>query len=225
MVGDHLKFIDKMLRRSDEQARLEGMSNKAWHSSFYHSQYEGYSEYYTYDKQGKKRLQRVYTAAYYRMDQTAKQKRLYALVQVLLLAAAITLFLLGASRQAVCNTRFYVTVFQALLVLTMVWTLSGVAGRFFVPEDMTIGQYRKTTVRVRRASLCSSICLFAVAAAALVAAVLEGDGLDVQSVLCAGLFLCAGGVMLFMNRAEARIEVLVVDNPTAEPPGSIQIEH
>lgn len=220
-----MKFFDKMLRRNDEQARLEGMSNKAWHSTFYHSQYEGYSEYYAYDEQGKKHLRRVYTAAYYRADQTKQQRLRHTVLLMLLLIGTVILFLLGASMQAACNTTLYVNIFQALLVLTLVWTLSGVAGEFFVPVDMTIGQFRKTVMRVRRASLCSSVCLFACAVAAIVAAVVESSGIDGKSLLCAALFLCAGGVMIGMNRVEAGPEILVIDNPTEEPPGSIQIEH
>lgn len=223
MVGDDLDFIERMLRRSDEQARLEGFSNKSWHSSFYHKQYEGYSEYYEYDENGKKRLRRVYTGAYYHAALTTGRRRLISALRVMLLAAAVVLFLIGASRQAVCNTKIYVTIFQALAVLTLVWALSGVIGGLYMPEKMKIGDYKKTSVRVCRASLCSSLCLFAAAAAALVSAVLADGGFNVYCALCAALFLAAGGAMLVLNRMEAGIEYQVIDNDTPEPLGSIQI--
>lgn len=216
-------FLKRMAQRSEEQARLEGLSNKAFHSRFYHDQYEGYSERYVLQKNGKKKIERIYTGSYYQPEQTDKQVRASNLLRVVLFVVGVTLFLVGASRTAACNFTVYVTALQAVSVVFLFWLLMGLLSRLTVSGPLKQPDYKHAVVRTARASLLSCIGLFAAAAAALAAAFLAGEGFDRPSVLCAVLFLAAGAVFLGWNRFEAAIKYRVIDNSAPEPEGSIQL--
>lgn len=216
-------FLKRMAQRSEEQARLEGLSNKAFHSRFYHDQYEGYSERYVLDKNGKKKIERIYTGSYYQPEQTDKGLRASNLLRVALFIVGVALFLVGASRPVVCNTTFYVTILQAVTVVFLFWLLMGLLSRLTVSGALKLPDYKHAVVRTTRASLLSCISLFAAAVAALVSAFLAGEGFDLPSALCAVLFLAAGAVFLVWNRFEAGIKYRVIDNSDPEPEGSIQL--
>ncbi len=219
----HLNFLQRWAKRSEEQAQLESLSNKSFHSSFYHSQYEGYSERYILDKKGRKKIERIYTGRYYRPEQTKGQLRLSAFLRVILFVAGLALFLLGSVQQTLCNLTVYVAVLQALTVPLLFWFLMGLVNRLTLSGDLKIPDYNHSVRRLKRASLFLSICLFALAAAALIAACVAGDGFDTPSALCAGLFLASGLVFLGLNRMETCIRYQVIDNMDPEPEGSVQL--
>lgn len=211
-----------MARRSDDQARLESLSNQSWHSTFYHSQFEGYSERYEWDEQGKKKLVRVYTGEYYRPAQTLSQQRLFAVLRVLLFLAGTALFLIGAAQPAVCNGVFYVTLFQALTVAALAFVLMGICSHLLVRGDFTLPAFNHGPARLKRWSLLGSLALFAAVFAA-VAAALTAEPFDLRSLLSAGLFLAAGACLLGLNRLEASVRYDYIENPVAEPDGSVQM--
>ena len=211
-----------MARRSDDQARLESLSNQSWHSTFYHSQFEGYSERYEWDEQGKKKLVRVYTGEYYRPAQTAAQRRLFSVLRVLLFLAGTALFLTGAAQPAVCNSVFYVTLFQALTVAALAFVLISLCSRLSVRGDFKIADYNHGVTRLKHSSLLGSLALFAAVFAA-VAAALTSESFDLRSLLSAGLFLAAGACLLGLNRLEASVRYDYIENLVVEPEGSVQM--
>lgn len=211
-----------MAKRSDEQARLESLSNKSWHSTFYHSQFEGYSEHYEWDEHGKKKLIRVYTGEYYRPAQTPSRRRAFSAVRVVLFLLGAGLFLAGSVLPAVCNSTFYVTIFQALTVVALAFVLMGLCNQLPVRGDFTIPAFTHGPARLKRWSLLGALALFAAVLAAVLAAFL-GVEFDPLSLLGAGLFLAAGLCLLGLNRLEASIRYDYIENPVAEPEGSVQM--
>ena len=211
-----------MAQRSDEQARLESLSNKSWHSTFYHSQFEGYSEHYEWDEHGKKKLIRTYTGEYYRPAQTSSQKRRFSAARVVLFLAGAALFLVGAALPAVCNGVFYVTVFQALTVICLAFTLMGLCSLLAVRGDFTIPAFSHGPTRLKRWSLLGTLSLFVCFFTAVLAAFLGGT-FDIRSLLSAGLFLTAGACLFGLNRLQASIRYDYIENPVAEPEGSVQM--
>lgn len=211
-----------MAKRSDEQARLESLSNKSWHSTFYHSQFEGYSEHYEWDEHGKKKLIRTYTGEYYRPAQTPSQRRFFSAARVVLFLAGTALFILGAALPAVCNSVFYVTIFQALTVAALAFVLMGLFSHLLVRGDFTIPAFSHGPARLKRWSLLGSLALFAAALAAVIAA-FSGETFDGRSLFAAGLLLAAGACLLGLNRLEASVRYDYIENPVAEPDGSVQM--
>lgn len=211
-----------MAKRSDEQARLESLSNKSWHSTFYHSQFEGYSEHYEWDEHGKKKLIRVYTGEYYRPVLEPSRRRRFAALRVVLFLAGTALFITGAALPAVCNGVFYVTIFQALTVVCLAFVLMGLCNLLLVRGDFTIPSFAHGPARLKRWSLLGSLTLFAAALAAVLAAFL-GEAFDMRSLFSAGLLLAAGACLLGLNRLESSIRYDYIENPVAEPDGSVQM--
>lgn len=211
-----------MAKRSDEQARLESLSNKSWHSTFYHSQFEGYSERYELDEHGKKKLIRVYTGEYYRPAQEPSRRRLLAALRAVLFLAGAALFITGAALPAVCNGTFYVTIFQALTVVCLAFVLMGLCNLLTVRGDFTIPTFSHGPARLKRWSLLGALTLFAAALAAVIAA-FAGETFDARSLLSAGLFLAAGACLLGLNRMESSVRYDYIENPVAEPDGSVQM--
>lgn len=217
-----MNFLQKMAKRSDEQARLESLSNKSWHSTFYHSQFEGYSEHYEWDEQGKKKLVRVYTGEYYRPAQAPSQRRLFSAARVVLFLVGTALFITGAALPAVCNGMFYVTLFQALTVAALAFVLMGLCNHLSVRGDFTIPAFNHGPARLKRASLLGALALFSAVLAAMVAA-FSGETFDARSLLSAGLFLVAGACLLGLNRLESSVRYDYIENPVTEPEGSVQM--
>lgn len=211
-----------MAKRSDEQARLESLSNKSWHSTFYHSQFEGYSERYELDEHGKKKLIRVYTGEYYRPAQEPSRRRLLAALRAVLFLAGAALFITGAALPAVCNGTFYVTIFQALTVVCLAFVLMGLCNLLTVRGDFTIPAFSHGPARLKRWSLLGALTLFAAVLAAVIAA-FAGETFDARSLLSAGLFLAAGACLLGLNRMESSVRYDYIENPVAEPDGSVQM--
>lgn len=211
-----------MAKRSDEQARLESLSNKSWHSTFYHSQFEGYSEHYKLDEHGKKKLIRTYTGEYYRPAQEPSRRRWFAILRVVLFLMGAALFIAGAALPAVCNSVFYVTIFQALTVVCLAFVLMGLCSFLTVRGDFTIPSFSHGPARLKRWSLLGALTQFAALFAAVIAA-FSGESFDARSLLSAGLFLAAGLCLLGLNRLEASIRYDYIENPVAEPDGSVQM--
>lgn len=211
-----------MARRSDEQARLESLSNKSWHSTFYHSQFEGYSEHYKWDERGKKKLIRVYTGEYYRPVQTPPQRRLSAVLRVLLFLSGTALFLFGAALPAACNNTVYVTIFQALTVVTLAFVFMGLCNYLAVRGDFTIPAFTHGPARLKRWSLLGTLALFSCTVAAVLSS-FSGARPDTHSLISSCLFLAAGLCLLGFNRLESSIRYDYIENTAAEPEGSVQM--
>ena len=217
-----LNYFQKMIKRSDEQARLESLSNKSWHSTFYHGQFEGYSEHYEWDADGKKKLVRTYTGEYYRPAQSPSRRHRFAAARILLFLLGTALFLAGAAQPAVCNRTVYVTIFQALTLACLAFVLMGLCTMLTVRGDFTIPAFQHGPTRLKRSSLLGTLSLFAAAVGAVIAAFLSAD-FDARSLISAALFLPAGGCLLSLNRLESSIRYDYIENPVAEPDGSVQM--
>lgn len=211
-----------MAKRSDEQARLESLSNKSWHSSFYHSQFEGYSEHYEWDEHGKKKLIRVYTGEYYRPALTPAQRKWFAILYILLFFIGTALFITGAALSAVCNGTFYVTIFQALTVVALAFVLMGLCNYLSVRGDFTIPVFTHGPARLKRWSLLGALTLFAATLAAVLSAFL-GVQFDLRSLFSAGLFLAAGLCLFGIHGLESSFHYDYIENTITEPEGSVQM--
>ncbi len=201
---------------------MESLSNKSWHSTFYHSQFEGYSEHYEWDEQGKKKLVRTYTGEYYRPELTSARRRLFSVLRIILFLAGTALFITGAALPAVCNGTFYVTIFQALTVITLAFILMGLCNLLTVRGDFTIPAFTHGPARLKRWSLLGAIALLAATLTALLSAFL-GTQTDLRSLFSAGLFLAAGLCLFGINRLECSFRYDYIENTTAEPDGSVQM--
>ena len=217
-----LNYFQKMAKRSDEQARLESLSNKSWHSTFYHSQFEGYSEHYEWDEHGKKKLIRTYTGEYYRPALDTSRRRNYMAARIVLFLIGTASFIVGAALPAVCNGVFWVTLFQALTVVCLAFVLTGLCNLLTTRGDYTIPAFNHGPARLKRFSLLGALTQFAAVLGSVITA-LGASLFDARSLLSAALFLFAGGCLLGLNRLEVSVRYDYIDNPVTEPDGSVQM--
>ncbi len=213
--------MELFFKKSDIQANRQTPSNKPWHSRFYHKQFEGYTEFYQLDENGKKKLLRVYTAPYYRPNLTKTRQRVFLLIRFILILVGIVFFYFGATQHAVCNMTAYSAIFQALSIPPICWSFFGFYAHLSVSGDMKIGEYKRAAVRTRKASLAGTVFLFAGAAAALLAGFFSAAQFDTRSALCALLYLLSGSAFFALNRLEKSVNYQIIDNPAQDPTSDI----
>lgn len=204
-------------KKNDIQANRMTPSNKAWHSRSYHKYFEGYSEYYQLDKNGRKKLCRVYMGPLYRPLLTKRKHRALLLIRFILFFIGAALFFLGAIQPAVCNITIYSALFQALSVLPVCWTFFGIWSYLSVSGDLKIGEYKRAAVRSKKASLISALFLLAGAVASLLASFLSASQFDARSAFCALLYFLSGSTFFALNRLETSVKYEVIE-PSAQSP-------
>lgn len=210
-VGINMDFMELFFKKHDIQASRMTPANKPWHSRSYHKYFEGYSEHYQLDEKGRRKICRVYTGPLYRPQLSQKRRRALLLIRFVLFAAGAALFLIGAFQPAVCNLTFYSAIFQALSVLPVFWSFLGIWAHLSAPGDLKIGEYKRSAVRLRKASAVSAAFLLAGAAAAMLAGFLASSRFDARSGLCAALFFLSAAAFFALNRLEVSVKYDVTE--------------
>ncbi len=130
-----------------------GREKKKGFNRAYSRFYEGYTEYTVLDRNGKTRIERVYTAPYHvrRLDRSRERavKAFYCLLMALMTAC----FVSAGIADSGMNRTLYVTLPQAVCIVFLGWMLISLAE--YVPSsgNLTIYQYRSSSVSLRRASM------------------------------------------------------------------------
>lgn len=208
-----MDFMEMFFKKHDIQANRMTPANKPWHSRSYHKYFEGYSEHYQLDEKGRKKICRVYTGPLYCPRLSQKRRRALLLARFALFAAGAALFLIGSFQPAVCNLTFYSAIFQALSVLPVFWTFLGIWAHLSAPGELKIGEYKRSAVRLKKASAVSAVFLLAGATAALLAGFLAAAKFDACSGLCAALFFLSAAMFFALNRLESGVKYDVTEPP------------
>ena len=119
-----MTFREKLLQR-DKKIGEELGPMKPWHSTAYHRHFNGYEEKYVLDENGKRHIQRVYTADIYRLELPKVKAALLCLVRLLLCLAAAALAVYAGIAPEECNHLWYINIFQAISLPLLLWTVYG----------------------------------------------------------------------------------------------------
>ncbi len=133
----------------------------------YHKHFEGYSETIVKKKNGKTKVRYEYTGEYYCPDLSSRQYVLIRLLYGCLYLLAIAFFIYSGSRNVTVNTAWYVALPQAAAVMALFWCLVGLCCYINADRKMTVGVWRGSAVRLKRASAASAGCLGIVSLAVL----------------------------------------------------------
>ena len=199
--------MNSMERKMRQQARRfesnDGLP-KGWHSKAYHRYFEGYSEYMVENAAGKPKIQRVYTANWYRIDLDKKTKAIVWTELLLCWAGMLLLFLFAGTRNIQINKCSYMALIQAAMVACMVWDLSGIFHLLTLPERSTVGQYRKSFESTRKSSI-GLLMTFGAAVFGTFFQLIIGCEDFLLHLLCAGLYGIGLLLALVINRLNANL--------------------
>lgn len=212
---------EKRLRQHTGQD--DSLLNRGWHSRAYHRHFEGYAEVESTNEKNRTVIRRVYVGSYYRLDLPRRKRVLLRLTYLGLLLLTGIAFGFAASRPVGANRTWYLAIAQMLTL----WGLGAVAisllAHCTAPREMTIGDWKASSKKLRRNALCSALLLELTAFLTGVYLLHTGENWPVH-LLCIGLYAVAGLLSVFLNRLEANAPYVLRDSQTPAPEDSAYID-
>ena len=198
----------------------EGQTEGAYHSSSFHSYFEGYVEQkHTDPRTGRSKIVRIYTAPYRVRCATNARWLIAKLHTTLLYLCSVILLVLAATVLELEEPAKYYQFFVAMALVCDFFLLYKLLRFLSAPRRMTIGDYRAVYPGLHRLALVSAVFAFLALPARLVNAALSGDPMGLR--LVAG-FLCLAGscaAMFFLFFREKNAVYNVEDNEHSEENG------
>jgi hypothetical protein len=189
-----------------------------WHSKAYHRFFEGYSEVIVPNTNRKvSKIQRIYTGNYYRQDLAKGQRILLRVLYVVLFLCSAYLFVSSATLPLASNSTWYVVLAQVVSVPFLFWIV--IAFFFYLPadRDMTIDEYRSSSLALQKATLGYSVSLGIAAFATLVFMLLNLSDEPLAELLCAVKYIAGGLFALSINRIEKKVHYLIIPSQNKFP--------
>lgn len=217
------KAVNSWAKKHDESAMEQ--SSRLSHSDAYHGFFEGYTEFKVVDPSGHgSRIERIYTGVHYRSKQTRKSKFLYRFLYALLFILSVVCFCSGGLSDAASNKVWYAALPQAGALPMFVWFLIGWFYNLPVRDTLEIGEYKRSSVTIRRSTMIGSICLLCACVMAIISIVLEKNNSADSELVAAGLFLVSALSFFVVNRMESGISYERLDSTINIPEGGVEID-
>lgn len=195
-----------------------------WHSKAYHRFFEGYSEITVPKPNGKgTRIQRIYTGNYYRQDLTKGQRILLRGLYVAIFLCIAYLFVSNAVLSLASNSTWYVVLTQAVSIPLLFWILIAFSSYLPAARDMTVADYRSSSLSLQKATLGAAISLGIAALVTLVFMLLNLSNEPLLELLCAAKYMASGLLALLMNRVEKKVNYLIVPSQNKPPADAMEI--
>lgn len=200
----------KKLRDSLKENSFQG-KRSIWHSKAYHRFFEGYSETAVPKPNGRGfTIQRVYTGNLYRQDLAQEKRVLLRILYLALFVIVVYLFVTNAIMPRPGNSTWYVVLCQAVSIPFLFWILISFITYLPSLEDLTIHDYRSSSLSFKKATLGASIGLGLAAFATLLFILLNpAEDLQIELVSVAK-YLAAALIVFSMNWIERRIIYLII---------------
>lgn len=198
----------------------EGQTEAAFHSSSFHSYFEGYVEQKQTDpRTGRAKIVRIYTGPYRVRCATESRWLAEKLFTAGAYLSSVVLLILAATVLELEEPAKYYQLFIAGSLLCDFFLLYILLRFLSAPRKMTIGDYRAICPKLYQAGLVSAVFAGLAIPARLVNAILTRSRFDLTLV---GGFLCLAGsaaamLMLFLREKKAVYEI--EDNENADVNG------
>ena len=196
----------------------------AFHSRNYHRFFEDWAEVQRTDENGHPVIERVYAGTWYVHPLEKKERFLLLAGYFLVWILASALFIWGAAQPVEVNSKWYVTIFEAITAGALFWMLVSLCNYAASPLRLTINGYRSSSVNLRHSAITAAIVLSLAAAAVVIWNLTNIPVNDSRRWLCAAAFLLSAVLCFVINRIEAKIIYDEIPADQVPPEGSIIIE-
>jgi hypothetical protein len=210
-----------------DSVQKDGKPDKhgVWHSNAYHRFFEGYSEITIPKPDGKgSSIQRLYTGNYYRQALTTGQRILLRGLYVALFLGIVYLFVSSAILPLASNSTWYVVLSQIVSIPFLFWILIAFLSYLPAERDLTIAEYRISSLALQKATLGAAASLGLAAVAMLVFLLLSPSNNPLVDLLCAVKYLAGGLIVLSMNRIERKVVYLIIPSQNPTPVDAAEIK-
>lgn len=210
-------WLDRQQKKEADAVR----DRRGYKSSFYHKEFEGYSERLSADESGRLQIERTYIADYFAPRLTRKQEILHRSLYGLSFIAAVVLYVFAGLQDTASNYAVYVVIPVAVSLPALFFTVLALFN--YLPlGKLELPRMKKGPKRLRRAALVSGAALIAASVATLVYLLIHCPAADGRGILCAISYFAAGALMFAVFLVERRIIYDVVRNES-NPDGAIVI--
>ena len=193
-----------------------------WHSKAYHRFFEGYSEIAVPKPNGKGySIQRIYTGNYYRQHLTGGQRTLLRVLYGALFLSAAYLFISAAGMPLASNSTWYVTLPQAASLPFLFWIIIAFVSYLPAGWELTIHEYRSSSLALKKATLGSAISLGITVCAVILFLIINPSSSLALELTRAAKYLAAGIFAFVMNWVERRVEYCVTPSHNLPPEDSV----
>ncbi len=203
-----------------DRIQKEARQSKAGfaHSKAYHRFFEGYTEIKIPNPNGKGyKIQRIYTGDYHSQDLSKVQGLLLRALYVVLFLCSAALFVFSAALPLSSNSTWYVVITQVVSIPFLFWILIAFISYLPAGQNLTIAEFRSSSLALQKATLGAAISLGAAALATLVFLLLNPANEPVSELFCAARYLAAGLLAFSMNRMEKKVNYLVIPSQNKAP--------
>jgi len=203
-----------------DRIQKEAQPDKAGfaHSKAYHRFFEGYTETRILNPNGKGyRIQRIYTGIYHRQDLTKNQRLLLRALYVVIYLSSVSLFVSSATLPLGSNSTWYVVITQVASIPLLFWILITFFSYLPAGQDLTIDEYRSSSLALQKAALGTALSLGLTALMTLIFMFLNLSNEPLNEFLCALKYLAAGLLAFALNGVEKKVNYLVFPSANRLP--------
>lgn len=219
---DNDTFARRLTNESDGSSR-QGIGKDPYHGRSYHKFFEGYTEYPSYERRGKIRISRVYTAPYYKASLSAPRYIGIRFLYFCLTALSSFLYTAAMLMNIPSNYSRFVALFEALSIADLFFFCIYLISYIISRPMLTIRKYR--TISTMQ-GLAKSTVLFQgiVAVGAVVYAFLNKESF-LTEIGNACLILISGALLLSIHLIEKKITYEIIPNLVkVDVPDAVLIE-
>lgn len=196
-----------------------------YHSAAYHRHFEGWSEFEEQKTNGKVKIRRVYTGAWYRQDLSDRCRILLKLLFSTLFVFAVVLFIFCSTQSVGSNQCWYVAITQAGASVGLVWMGIGLFNYLTAKKNMTISEHRSSSGTLRVGSMIVSISFTAAMLMTLLYVLLQYKEIMIgREVMCAAGYLICGVAVFTVNRIERKVRYLETPSGNEAPREAVIVD-
>lgn len=119
---------------------------------------------------------------------------------------------------------WYVVLSQVVSVPFLFWIIIAFFSYLPAGQDMTVNEYRSSSLALQKATLGSAICLGITALVTLVFILLNLSTEPKVELLCAVKYVVSGLLVLSINRVEKKVNYLIIPSQNPFPVDAIEIK-
>lgn len=195
-----LKF-EKKWKQGDQPE-----SGSAFHSSFYHRYFEGYTEAKVQGKNGRKKIMRVYTGQYYSQNLSDRKWKENKIFFLFLYLTAVVLFIFFAAINKDNNKIWFTELSETLVFLAFFWMLYVILNYLAAPRNMTINQYRSSSVMLIKSGKVATIAAWFAAVMQIVYVCLPESTDKRYGMICAIAYGFSGLAVWYLTVLESKMK-------------------